>query len=136
KRDSVGSLLLAGSLVLLSVLLAFQQFHHVFLQIFGRYGHFLGPIPQLLLGIGMLMVLFENERRAVQENALAFSTLDLDTSGLLSPDDLSPSMDRILKRLAGLVPARQGCLLIGQRWRAVLPSAQCGLTPGLLGILE
>ena len=41
-------------------------------------GHMLGPMPQMLLGIAMVMVLFENERNAVQENALAFSTLGVD----------------------------------------------------------
>ena len=136
QRASVGYWVLACSLVLWSVLLAFRQFHHLFVEIFGRYGHFLGPIPQMLLGIGMLMVLFENERRAVQENALAFSTLDVDTTSLLSPDELAPSMEKILSRLAALVPAAEGCLLIAQRWRSVLPSAHCGLTPALLRVLE
>ena len=43
----------------------------------------LGPVPQMLLGIAMVMVLFENERNAVQENALAFSTLGVDPTRLL-----------------------------------------------------
>ena len=51
---------------------------------FGSAGHVLGPIPQMLLGIAMVMVLFENERNAVQENALAFSTLGVDPRRLLS----------------------------------------------------
>jgi hypothetical protein len=38
---------------------------------FGSVGHVLGPVPQMLLGIAMVMVLFENERNAVQENTLA-----------------------------------------------------------------
>ncbi|PYX95138.1 MAG: hypothetical protein DMG71_10345, partial [Acidobacteria bacterium] len=77
QRDSVGFWLLSASLAVWSALLGFRQFHSVFEQLFGQFGHFLGPIPQMLLGIGMLMVLFENERRVVQENALAFSTLEV-----------------------------------------------------------
>src|SRR5690242_21350852 len=54
---------------------------------------------QLSLGIAMVMVLAETERNAVQENALAFSTLGVDPTRLLSADDLVPSMQSILDRL-------------------------------------
>jgi hypothetical protein len=68
-------------------------------------GHFLGPVPQMLLGIAMVMVLFENERNAVQENTLALSTLGADPRRLLSADDLLPSMQSALERLAGALSA-------------------------------
>lgn len=136
QRDSLGYHLLSLSLILWSVLLAFRQFHYRFEELFGRFGHFLGPVPQMLLGIGMLMVLFENERRAVQENALAFSTLEVDTSTLLTPEELRPGMEKILNRLARLVPAARACLLINERWRAVLPSAHAGFSDEFLRQLE
>ena len=136
QRDSLGYRLLSVALILWAVLLSFRQFHYRFEELFGRFGHFLGPVPQMLLGIGMLMVLFENERRAVQENALAFSTLEVDTRTLLSPDELRPGMEKILNRLSRLVPASRACLLINERWRAVLPSAQCGLSDEFLYQLE
>jgi diguanylate cyclase (GGDEF)-like protein len=136
KSDSLGFHLLSISLVLWSVLLGFRQFHYIFEEMFGRFGHFLGPIPQMLLGIGMLMVLFENERRAVQENALAFSTLEVDATSLLSPEDLEPSMRRMLVRLASLLPGPQACLLIGERWRAALPSTQVGYSQEFLDKLQ
>jgi hypothetical protein len=60
------------------------QLRQPFLDIVGQLGGFLGPIPQMLLAIAMVMVLFENERNAVQENALAFSTLGIDPRRLLS----------------------------------------------------
>ena len=59
---------------------------------FGSASRFLGPMPQMLLGIAMVMVLFENQRNAVQENTLALSTLGVDPRRLLSADDLVPSM--------------------------------------------
>ncbi|HSB74305.1 MAG TPA: hypothetical protein VLC12_01570, partial [Terriglobales bacterium] len=135
-RDSLGYRLLSLSLVLWSVLLAFRQFHYRFEELFGRFGHFLGPVPQMLLGIGMLMVLFENERRAVQENALAFSTLEVDTTTLLSPQELRPGMKKILNRLARVVPAAQAFLLVNERWRSVLPSVQSGLSDDFLSQME
>ena len=66
--------MLAMSLALWSVLMLFEQFSNSYLQL----SDLLGPIPQLALGIAMVMVLAENERNAVQENALAFSTLGVD----------------------------------------------------------
>src|SRR5438477_8531612 len=57
-RDSIGFRLLSLALMLWAVLLGYRQFHYRFEEMFGRFGHFLGPVPQMLLGIGMLMVLF------------------------------------------------------------------------------
>ena len=62
------------------------------MEMFGTVGHVLGPVPQMLLGIAMVMVLFENERNAVQENTLALSTLGADPRRLLSAEDMLPSM--------------------------------------------
>jgi hypothetical protein len=62
----------------------------------------------MLLGIAMVMVLFENERNAVQENTLALSTLGVDPRQLLSADDLLPSMQAALDRLANALSAAVG----------------------------
>src|SRR5580704_3483523 len=75
RRNSVAFRMLAFSLALWAALMGAGQFHQPFLDFVGQLGGFLGPIPQMLLAISMVMVLFENERNAVQENALAFSTL-------------------------------------------------------------
>src|SRR5947209_11731724 len=84
QKGSLAFRLLAVSLALWAVLMGSGEFQNPFLQKFGSLGHLLGPIPQMLLGIAMVMVLFENERNAVQENALAFSTPGVDPRRLLS----------------------------------------------------
>ncbi len=91
RRNSLAFTLLAMALALWSVLMLFGQFSNSYLQL----SDLLGPIPQLALGIAMVMVLAENERSAVQENALAFSTLGVDPTRLLSAEDLVPSMQSI-----------------------------------------
>jgi len=68
------------------------QVRFPFFDVLGQSVDFLGPIPQMLLAIAMVMVLAENQRNAVQENALAFSTLGVDPRRLLSAHDLVPSM--------------------------------------------
>ena len=102
---------------------------------FGSVGHVLGPIPQMLLGIAMVMVLFENERNAVQENTLALSTLGVDPRRLLSADDLLPSMQSALDRLAGALSARQAVIYISERWRGLLPSVERGVSAEFLDVL-
>src|SRR5437879_8601847 len=97
-----------------------------YLEVFGNAGHLLGPIPQMLLGIAMVMVLFENERKAVQENTLALSTLGVDPRRLLSADDLLPSMQSSLDRLASALSARRAIIYISERWRGLLPSVARG----------
>ena len=105
----------------------FGQFSNSYVQLFDL----LGPIPQLSLGIAMVMVLAENERNAVQENALAFSTLGVDPTRLLSAEDLVPSMQSILDRLVAPLPAGGAVICISERWRAVLPSVQRNFSAGV-----
>lgn len=125
RRGSVAFRGLSFSLALWAVLTTFGQLKPV--HIFS--GDLLGPIPQMLLGLSMVMVLFENERNAVQENALAFSKLDVDPMRLLSANDLVPSMQRILDRLVAPLPTTRAVICISERWRAVLPSVQLGFPP-------
>jgi len=133
RRNSLAFTLLAVALALWAVLMVFGNLHDPLIVIFGSAGHFLGPIPQMLLGIAMVMVLFENERNAVQENALAFSTLGVDPTRLLSPEELAPSLQSILDRLIAPLPTGRAAIYISERWRTVLPSVQRGFSPELIG---
>src|SRR5437660_359431 len=105
-------------------------------EVLGNAGQMLGPLPQMLLGIAMVMVLFENERNAVQENALAFSTLGVDPRRLLSAEDLVPSMTAVLDRLVNPLPTRRAVICIAEQWRGVLPSVQRGFSPEFVQKLE
>ena len=136
QKGSLAFRLLAISLALWAVLMGAGQFQNPFLQRFGSLGHFLGPIPQMLLGIAMVMVLFENERNALQENALAFSTLGVDPRRLLYAGDLVLSMQSILDRLVATLPTRRAVICIPERWRTILPSVQRGFSLEFLTRLE
>jgi len=118
------------------VLMWYGQFRNPYVELFGTAGHLLGPIPQMLLGISMVMVLFENERNAVQENALAFSTLGVDPTRLLSAEDLVPSVQNILDRLVAPLPTGRALICMSERWRAVLPSVQRGFSSEFVSKLE
>jgi diguanylate cyclase (GGDEF)-like protein len=136
QRSSLGFRMLALSVALWGVLMGFGQLRTPYVEVFGSLGHLLGPVPQMLLGVAMVIVLFENERRAVQENALAFSTLGVDASKLLSPEDLKPAMEQIVERIVGTFPTRRAVLYIAERWRAVLPSVERGYSADLVHKLE
>ena len=125
RRGSIAFRLLSFALALWAILTTFGQLKPV--HMLGS--ELLGPIPQMLLGLAMVMVLFENERNAVQENALAFSKLDVDPMRLLSANDLVPSMQRILDRLVAPLPTTRAVICISERWRGVLPSVQLGFSP-------
>ncbi len=136
RKNSLAFSFLAISLAFWAVLMVFGELRNPFLAVFGTAVHFLGPIPQMLLGIAMVMVLFENERNAVQENALAFSTLGVDPMRLLSAEDLVPSLQNILDRLVAPLPTTRAVICISERWRAILPSVQRGFSPELISNLE
>ncbi len=136
RKNSLAFSLLAVSLALWAVLMVFGELRNPFVVMFGTAGQFLGPIPQMLLGIAMVMVLFEHERNAVQENALAFSTLGVDPTHLLSAADLVPSLQSILNRLVAPLPTGRAVIYTSERWRAILPSVERGFASGLAGKLE
>ncbi|MFZ0478571.1 MAG: diguanylate cyclase [Terriglobales bacterium] len=136
RRDSIAFRMLAFSLALWGALMGAGQFREPFLESVGRLGGFLGPIPQTLLAIAMVMVLFENERNAVQENALAFSTLGTDPRRLLSASDLVPSLQAFVDRLVAPLPSRRAVIFISAQWRGTVPSVQKGFSPEFLEKLQ
>src|SRR5271155_806600 len=135
RRGSLAFKVLAFSLALWGVLMGAGQFRNPWGARFGSAANYLGPVPQMLLGIAMVMVLFENERNAVQENTLALSTLGVDPRRLLSADDLLPSMHSALDRLAGALSAHRAIIYISERWRSLLPSVERGFSPEFLEAL-
>ena len=136
QRNSLAFRMLALALALWAALMGMGEMRAPVFDMLGNTGHILGPLPQMLLGIAMVMVLFENERNAVQENALAFSTLGVDPRRLLSAPDLVPSMTAVLDRLVSPLPTSRAVLFISGRWRGVIPSVQRGFSPELLQKLE
>ena len=136
RRNSVAFRTLAFSLALWGALMGAGQFRQSFLDTAGQLGGFLAPIPQMLLAIAMVMVLFENERNAVQENALAFSTLGVDPRRLLSASDLEPSLQTFVERLVSPLPSRRAVFFVAQQWRGTLPSVQKGFSAEFLEKLQ
>ena len=134
-RQVVGLSLLAITLAFWAVLLGYDQ-----LGSYGgasvNLGQLLGPFPQMLLGIAMVIVLFEIERRSVQENTLTFSTLGVDAGKLLEAQDLVPNIEFILDRLLGSVSAKRAMLCAADTWKEVIPSVQRGFSTELLQEFE
>lgn len=128
QRDFISYRLLAFALVFWSLLLCSRQFHGWLERPLGGVGHLLGPLPQVLIGVGMIMVLFERERRTMQDNVLFFSTLDVDHSGLVSPQELVSSLEKMLHRLLKLVRVPRAAICIVDNWRNSIPSVAVGLT--------
>jgi diguanylate cyclase (GGDEF)-like protein len=136
RRNSLAFWMLGISLALWAALMGVGQVRFPFLDIFGQSADFLGPIPQMLLAIAMVMVLSENQRNSVQENALAFSTLGVDPRRLLSAQDLVPTMESFLDRLVAPLPTHRAAMFICEPWRSKLPSVQRGFSPDFLDQLQ
>jgi len=136
KRGSLAFQVLAFALALWGVLMGVGQIQNPLMEMAGNASRLFGPVPQMLLGIAMVMVLFENQRNAVQENTLALSTLGVDPRQLLFAEDLIPSMQAALQRLRTALPVNCAAILINERWRGLLPSVQQDFPEGFLEELE
>lgn len=136
QKDYVGLRLVALALTVWAILLSSRQFHGWLVEWFGSAGHVFGPLPQLLLGIAMVIVLYEQERRMVQENTLYFSTLDVDNTRLVSPGELNQALVKLNGRLMELLRAEQIAICFAERWRNVLPASSVGFAPEFVKDLE
>jgi diguanylate cyclase (GGDEF)-like protein len=136
RNDSFGLKLLSVTLLAWVPLSLSRQFHDFFDRFFGNRGYFLGPLPQMLVALSMVVVLYEKERRVIQENALAFSSLDVDSGALLTPEQLAPAMRKVLERIMSVLRVQQGALCVAERWRPVLPSAGSGFSEEFPKLLE
>jgi diguanylate cyclase (GGDEF)-like protein len=136
RRGSLAFQVLAVALALWGVLMGVGQIENPVIEMFGNALRLFGPVPQMLLGIAMVMVLFENQRNAVQENTLALSTLGVDPRRLLFAEDLVPSMQAALNRLCTALNMDRAAIVITERWRSLLPSVQQGFSEGLVDALE
>jgi len=136
KRGSLAFQVLAFALALWGVLMGVGKIQNPWMEMFGSASRLFGPVPQMLLGIAMVMVLFENQRNAVQENTLALSTLGVDPRRLLFAEDLVPNMQAALERLRSALPMDCAAIVISERWRGLLPSVQQGFPAGFLEALE
>ena len=136
KRGSLAFQVLAFALALWGVLMGVGRIQNPWTEVFGNASRLFGPVPQMLLGIAMVMVLFENQRNEVQENTLALSTLGADPRRLLFAEDLVPNMQAALERLRTALPIDRAAILISERWRGLLPSVQQNFPSGFLEALE
>jgi len=136
QRDFLGFRLIAFALAFWAVLLSTRQYHSLLATWFGNVGHVLGPLPLMLIGIAQVIVLYEHERRAVQDNTLYFSTLDVDSSHLVPASELTPSMQRMLERLAKLLHVEQAAVCVAEQWRVTLPSVSIGFPADFVKTME
>src|SRR3954468_1865232 len=135
-RKSTGLGFLGASVFFWGLLLLSRQFNTPMTNSVTNIGNFLGPLPQMMIGLAMVMVLYENERRLIEENLLSFSRVELDFSRLLSIDALAPHMQMLLERLCGVAETKKGVLYVLEPFRKVLPSAQIGFPADLLERLD
>ena len=103
------------------------------IEMFGNASRLFGPVPQMLLGIAMVMVLFENERNAVQENALALLHAGRRSAAAAVRRRPGPQHASRAGPLANALPMRCAAICITERWRGVLPSVQRGFSAEFLG---
>ena len=135
RRDSMGYQLLATSMGFWSLLLCAHAFVNLS-QPLASLGHLLSPLPQVLLGVSMVIVMFEYERRQIQENALALSVLEVDTSALHTPEELEPALQKLLDRVMRLARTERALICIRPQYRPILPSVQRGFDDAFMQALE
>jgi diguanylate cyclase (GGDEF)-like protein len=138
QRDSIGLRWMSSAITVWILMLTCKEVPETIPL--GRFLHggmeYLEVLPLLVLGTAMVVVLFDDERRVIQDNALAFSSLDVDPTTPLSRDQLQPSIENLLKRLMGVLHLEQAVLYIAEPWRGGLPSVGRGFSPDFVKKIE
>jgi diguanylate cyclase (GGDEF)-like protein len=138
QRDSAGLEWMSASIAIWIAMLAGKEIPDTFAL--GRYLHsvteYMELLPLLVLGTAMVVVLFDDERRVIQDNALAFSSLDVDPTAQLSRDQIQPIIENLLERLMRVLRLEQAVLYISEPWRGSLPSVAHGFGDDFVHRLE
>jgi len=129
RLHSLAYRLLSLSLAVWALLLLVGQYS-VLAEQFPHVTPFLDPVPQMVIGLAMVMVLYENERRTVQESLLAFSSLDVDAGRILESDDLQSPLLHMLDRMLQAAQVHRGVLWVADSWQRSLPGVEKGFPPG------
>ena len=132
RLHSPAQMVLSAALGIWLVILVGRHLPFLAHRLPGSYANYLEPLPQMVVGLAMVMALYENERREVQENLLALSTLEMDTSRILDAADLEPALQKMLDRLLGAFRTPRGALWVSDWWRRVLPAVQRGFSAEFL----
>jgi diguanylate cyclase (GGDEF)-like protein len=93
-RESVSFRVLAVALWFWAALLGATQFHAFFERI-GIWGHVLGPMPQMLLGMAMVMVLYERLANEERRRARYLEFLNNISATAISTSDSSAMLNAI-----------------------------------------
>jgi diguanylate cyclase (GGDEF)-like protein len=134
-RGSLGYRVLAMALGFWAGFLLYRQLMAIFPNI-DQSALVVGTVPQVLMGLSMAMVLFEYERRIVQENALALSVMEVKHDHLMTPEEVSPAVVRLLERILRYTKSSSGFIYVSEAWRSVLPSVEYNLPTELLTDLQ
>ena len=129
-RDSVGFRLFSFSLCAWAALLSTRQIHGMESSLVELAGVF-SVIPEILLGLSMVMAIVEYERGMIQENALALSTLDADTTRALAAEEIAPAVGKLLERMMPAAKVQSALIWIDDPLRSILPAVYRGLSPYL-----
>lgn len=136
-RDFLGYRIIALALTCWAMLMSSRQFHGLIGDTWlGNIGHVLGPLPQMLSGLAMIIVLYEHERRTVQENTLYFSTLDVENKSLVASGELVSSFQKMLERLGKLLRVKQAAICFSEEWRRSLPDTTWNFSAEFLKAME
>ena len=136
-KDFVGHRAVAFALTCWAIILCARQFHFLLEQtVFGNTGHVLGPLPQMLIGVAMVIVLYEHERRMMQDNILYFSTLDIESGHLVLHSELSSALRKMLEHLANLLGIEQAAICVAEQWRDAIPNTGLNFDPEFLKALS
>jgi len=128
--------LLSITLFCWAVLQASRPLQSVFPHFFSTMGHHMVPLLETVISLSMLMVLYEHERREVQENLVAFSDLELDFGRVLSSEALRPSMERLLERSMHLAVADSAALVVSREFRNLLPACHVNANDKVVSDLQ
>ena len=128
KLHSVPFRLLACSLGCWSALLVAHIYRDSFDQITAGRGHLLGPLPEVFMGITMVMVLYESERRTVQETLLGFASLETGNQRIHHSAALEVPLLSMLDKVMAPLDSRRGLIWINDAWRRLIPAVELGLS--------
>ena len=112
RREMMGGRILASAFILWAALLTTTPFAERIETLFASYTAILTILPEQLLAVGMVIALYEEDRRSLERNILSVANLNLVTSSAHQGGSLEDMMGQTLERLLAALRVQAGTIAV------------------------
>jgi len=136
RRELIGGRILASAFLLWASLLSTTPWADYLQSLFASYAAIFTNLPELLIAISMVVVIYEEDKRATERNILSLANLNLVTSSVQQAASLEDVLGQTLERLLVALRVNSGTIAVMGEEGFSQPCVHRGMPSSFLRTLQ